>query len=91
MFFGGSRCFLCEYADGDNYMSLVTKTNKDIFDEKLKKSSGKGALKRIVNFRNDAAHGRTITKSINDIEECFLSEVKVIKVLDNMLKNKVNY
>lgn len=56
------------------------------FDERLKNTTEKGNLNSLVTLRNDIAHGRSINQTINDVEKYFKSGLKVLDVLDEILK-----
>ena len=55
------------------------------FDDTLKGTQQKGDLTSLVNLRNDFAHGRDVTASINTIVRYFDSGKWVLTVLDNIL------
>lgn len=55
------------------------------FDENLKGTQQKGDLTSLVNLRNDFAHGRDVTASINTVVRYFNSGKWVLGVLDSIL------
>lgn len=55
------------------------------FDETLKGTQQKGDLTSLVNLRNDFAHGRDVTATINTVVRYFDSGKWVLTVLDDIL------
>lgn len=60
-------------------------SRKALFDNIVKGKQEKSDLNSLVNLRNDIAHGRTISTSINTIERYFQSGRWILQELENLL------
>lgn len=60
----------------EKHLEQFDSRRKARFSDLLKDSQDKGNLKSLVSLRNDIAHGRTITSTINVVESYFESGKK---------------
>lgn len=68
----------------EKYLEQFAPQKKDIFLELLD-SREKGELNSLVNLRNDIAHGRSISSSINQIKIYYTSGKNVLLKLERVL------
>ncbi len=69
----------------ERMLELINTSKKQAFSERIKGTNEKGDLKSLVNLRNDFAHGRDITSSINDVIKYYLSSCIVLQWLIEVL------
>lgn len=71
----------------ERLLDQIDTGRKGQFQEKMKEdeSKHKGDLNSLVNLRNDMAHGRNITATINTVAKYYDSGVLVLKSLDEIL------
>ena len=57
------------------------------FSEGVKKTQCKNDLNSLVSLRNDLAHGRTISVSVDTVNKYFLSGKRIVHFVDDLLMN----
>jgi len=69
------------------YLEEIDVKRKTYFDEQIKEKEEKSDLNSLVKLRNDLAHGRDITVTINTVERYFNAGCIIVEYLEDALKS----
>lgn len=72
----------------EKILNEIDTIRKKTFEEQTKGTNEKQDLNSLVQLRNDIAHGRDVSISINSIERYFHSGVIIINILDDIIYGK---